>query len=104
MVDIEDRQFLIHDTVDRRIQLEPFRLIDRSPRFRNKCISLFVCEPRAIDFVPWRTGQDLPGEPAIRIPAIATGGGFDMKIPLTPLLVEDGSFIEVHGNFEADLT
>src|SRR5439155_18336108 len=45
VVDIEDGEFLIHDTVDRRIQLEPFLFIGRLPCCCNQCISFFVFEP-----------------------------------------------------------
>ena len=104
MVDIEDWQLLVHNALNRRVEFQSFLLIGSLPCFRNQCINFFIFEPGAIDFIRRRTGQNLPGEPAIWIPAVAASGGFGMKIPVTPLLVQDGCFIEVHGDFEADLT
>src|SRR5919199_1489899 len=42
VMDVEDGEFLIHDTVDRRIQLEPFLLLGSAPCFCNKYIGFFV--------------------------------------------------------------
>ena len=71
MVQIEERQLLVHEALNGGIQLEPFLLVGSLPCLGNQLIDTRMVEPRSGEFVGRCTGEELPREPAIRIPAIA---------------------------------
>src|SRR5439155_2253881 len=44
MVNVENRQLVVHNAVNRRIELQSLLLISSLPRFRNEFIGFFVFE------------------------------------------------------------
>jgi hypothetical protein len=45
MVQVENGQLVVHNALDRRVELQSFLLIGSLPRFCNQFISFFVFEP-----------------------------------------------------------
>src|SRR5437667_1545615 len=103
MMEIEERQLLVDEALNRGIQLEPLLLVGSLPCLGNQLIDARMVESRSSKLVRWCTGKELPRKPPVRIPAIAARRGIRVEIPVAALFVQHSVFIHVYHHFETDL-
>src|SRR5215813_12386012 len=85
MVQVEDRELLVHEALKGGIQLESSLRVGSLPCLGNQLIDACMIKPRSGEFVGRCTGEELPREPAIRIPAIAARRDIRVEIPVATL-------------------
>src|SRR5262245_27118095 len=85
MVQVEDWDLLVHEALKGSIQREPSLRVGSLSCLGNQLIDARMVEPRSGEFVGRCTGEELPREPAIRIPAIAARRDIRVEIPVATL-------------------